>query len=299
MWLSKNEEFGNPSRSAEALPLLITLDLEIAPDHDLDEQQEILRTLREDLRGTPATVFVTGDAVDRFAEPVRELVDAGHEFGCHGLTHAFDEDFCRMPPARLQSLLAESTARINRVTGQRPRVFRGPRMATSADTQRALIDFGYAADFSVCPQRLDLFNCRGAHPGWLAAPRIPYRASSGSPYRRGDLPLTVVPLSTLGIPLISGSLFLFGLAAMKLLFRCLAAEARRTGAPLVYLFHSYEFTRYLGGSRRPPHQRLYTSDPARRLAMHRQFLRFMLEQRGVVPVTASAFLDRCQTAPAP
>ena len=285
--------------SSAVVPLLITLDLEIAQDHDLGEQQSVLSTLGADLATTPITVFVTGDAVERFAEPVRELAADGHEFGCHGLTHFPDEDFCRMPPTRVRSVLEESTARIVRTTGQRVRVFRGPRMATSADTQRALVDLGYAADFSVCPQRLDLLNCRGAHPGWLTAPRVAYRASANSPYRRGSLPLTVVPLNAIGIPLISGSLFLFGLAAMKFLFRCLLAEARLTGAPLVYLFHSYEFTRYLGGGKRPAHHRLYVRDPAHRLALHRQFLHFMLAQPGVVPVTASTFLDRCHAVAAP
>jgi peptidoglycan/xylan/chitin deacetylase (PgdA/CDA1 family) len=39
----------------------------------------------------PATYFVTGDTADRHPGAVRDLVAAGHELGCHGMTHeAFD-----------------------------------------------------------------------------------------------------------------------------------------------------------------------------------------------------------------
>lgn len=39
----------------------------------------------------PATYFTTGEVAERFPESVRALVEAGHELGCHGVTHtAFD-----------------------------------------------------------------------------------------------------------------------------------------------------------------------------------------------------------------
>jgi peptidoglycan/xylan/chitin deacetylase (PgdA/CDA1 family) len=41
--------------------------------------------------GVRATYFTTGEVAERFPAAVRALVDAGHELGCHGVTHtAFD-----------------------------------------------------------------------------------------------------------------------------------------------------------------------------------------------------------------
>lgn len=41
--------------------------------------------------GIPATYFTTGEVADRYPSAVRALVSAGHELGCHGVSHtAFD-----------------------------------------------------------------------------------------------------------------------------------------------------------------------------------------------------------------
>ena len=41
--------------------------------------------------GVRATYFTTGEVAERYPAAVRALVDAGHELGCHGVTHtAFD-----------------------------------------------------------------------------------------------------------------------------------------------------------------------------------------------------------------
>lgn len=37
--------------------------------------------------GVPATFFTTGDVAARFPNAVRQLLDDGHELGCHGMTH--------------------------------------------------------------------------------------------------------------------------------------------------------------------------------------------------------------------
>ncbi|HEY9227110.1 MAG TPA: polysaccharide deacetylase family protein [Gemmatimonadaceae bacterium] len=37
--------------------------------------------------GVPATFFTTGEVAERYPEAVRDVVKAGHELGCHGMTH--------------------------------------------------------------------------------------------------------------------------------------------------------------------------------------------------------------------
>ena len=105
---------------------------------------------------------------------------------------------------------------------------------------------GFLMDFSVSPRRLDFFNSRGAGPGSFFAPCRPYHPGIRTPFRKGDRKLLVVPLSCKGIPFLSGSLFLFGLSAMKALFKTLLIGAKRHGSPIVYLFHSYEYAEYTG-----------------------------------------------------
>ncbi len=49
----------------------------------------LLRVFRD--AGVLATYFTTGEVAERYPSAVEALVDAGHELGCHGVTHtAFD-----------------------------------------------------------------------------------------------------------------------------------------------------------------------------------------------------------------
>jgi peptidoglycan/xylan/chitin deacetylase (PgdA/CDA1 family) len=43
----------------------------------------------------PATFFTTGEVAERYPQSVRALVDAGHELGCHGMTHTAFTDLSR------------------------------------------------------------------------------------------------------------------------------------------------------------------------------------------------------------
>ncbi len=282
------------------ISLLVTADVEIASDHDLEEQGRILEELRADLGalGLPITLFATSEAAERYAGPLRRLQAAGHEVACHGVSHAPGEDYSRMPPEAARSHVAEATRRIAAVTGCAPRCFRGPRMTSSAAAQQALVEAGYIADFSVCSQRMDLLNSRGARLGWLVAPRRPYRPAADSPFRRGDVPLHVVPLSCAGVPFVSGLLYLAGLPAIKALFRLFLAEARRTGMPIVYLFHPYEFCARRRAEDGTPQTQgpkwlhhLYRRDRRRRYADTLTLFRYMLAPADVQTLTATAYVD--------
>jgi len=279
------------------LPFLITLDLELAPDHDLDEQRDVLGRLRREFGalGARITAFATAEAAELFAAELRRWVAAGHEIGCHGLDHALAEDYRRASFGRAHSWIAEASRRIERAVGARPRCFRGPRMETSAATQQALLAEGYLADFSVCPGRLDALACRSFSRGWLAAPRATYRPSWDSPFRRGSFPLWVVPTSSLGAPLSSGLRYLAGERVFGGVTRLLASEARARGGALVYLFHSYEFTRRTARSdRRPLHQRFYPRDPEERYQANRGVLRDVLALPGIESLPACAYLQRLE-----
>jgi peptidoglycan/xylan/chitin deacetylase (PgdA/CDA1 family) len=290
-------------RMDSPLPFLITLDLELARDHDLMEQREALTRMRADLTllGARSTVFTTAEAAELFAEELGEWRELGHEIGCHGLDHAPAEDYRRATLATAREWIAEASERIERALGpgSRPRCFRGPRMETSPATQQALLAEGYLADFSVCPGRFDAFACQSFEPGWLLAPRTPYRPCWDSPFRRGSFPLWVVPTSALGAPFSSGARYVAGSWLFAAFTELLALEARLRGGALVYLFHSYEFAsrNTWRPDDRPWHQRIYPRDPARRYRANLRLLERLLAQADVEPFTATEYLERLEGRP--
>lgn len=292
------------------VPFLITCDIETAWDHDLSQQNEIIRRLGRDLTslGITATFFTTAESAERFSAPLKEISRLGHELGCHGMDHSRKEDYSRIPAADSDPMIGRAVEIIEGALDSRPVSFRAPRMASSAGLQGALERHGFFMDFSVSPRRLDFFNSRGANLGSFFAPRCPYHPGRQSPFRKGDRKLLVVPLSCMGIPFLSGSLFLFGLSAMKVLFRALLFEAERHGSPIVYLFHSYEFTEYTediagcDGShpaadteKRKALHRLYTKDRERRYEDTLSLFRYILSFRSVRPMTGRAFYHYNET----
>jgi len=74
-------------------------------------------------RYVPATFFLCGYRIDQCPDTVRRMAAEGHELAIHGLTHTFlhnqSADFVR---AELEG----TAARIEDLTGLRPRLFRPP-----------------------------------------------------------------------------------------------------------------------------------------------------------------------------
>jgi hypothetical protein len=279
------------------------MDLEIAPDHDLAEQKNVLHRLRADLAtlGLPITVFCTAEAAGAFDREIGILKTAGHEIACHGVSHGAASNFGKLSLHECRDAIAESTACLREASGIQPRCFRGPGMTTSSITQRVLVEHGYEADFSVCSQRFDVLNSKGGCAGWLTSPRRPYHPREDSPFRKGDMPLLVVPLSCLGAPFLSGSLFLCGAGFMKAFFELLVDEARRIRKPIVYLFHSYEFSAYRGPARagdgkgaatakRKFLHGLYLRDRERRYETTRALFEHMLSKGRVKPMTGHEYV---------
>lgn len=195
-----------------------------------------------------STFFITARCVQEYPDDLQRMKTQGHEVGCHGLTHTDEEEYDRMPEAMQRAYIEEATSELESALGRPVRAFRSPRVKISAITLRILAERGYLVDSTVCSQRLDLVSSNLINKGWLLAPRRPYHPHHTNPFKRGDLPIWEVPVSALVVPFISGSLNVFGLRFMKILFRLLYTESRCTGKPIVYLAHPLEFTR--SGNRR-------------------------------------------------
>jgi peptidoglycan-N-acetylglucosamine deacetylase len=94
--------------------------------------------------GVTATYFTTGDVAERYPDAVRALVGAGHELGCHGVTHtAFD----RMNAATARWEIAESARRLR--TFAPVTSFRAPYLRFPERFVSLLEEHGFTLDSSL------------------------------------------------------------------------------------------------------------------------------------------------------
>jgi peptidoglycan/xylan/chitin deacetylase (PgdA/CDA1 family) len=225
------------------VPVLITWDIDPNIHFDLTQKRQALQTALELCRELeiPATFLFVAQEAASYPEEIAEMRRVGHEIGCHGLTHADEEEYDRMPAETQRIYIERATHLLEEQADTSITAFRGPRVKISSVTLKLLVEYGYLTDSSVCSQRLDLVSSNLINPGWLVAPRSPYHPHRDSAFKRGDLDILEVPVSALIAPFISSLLYVLKLPAMKMLFRLLYAEARRKEKPIVYLAHPEEF----------------------------------------------------------
>ena len=146
------EDFG-PERVPEVIKLNIAR-------QGLDRILSVLTT-----ESVKATFFVTTYFANHNHRILREMLEAGHEIGNHGLQHV------RKPPVTLKEQvenIEESTNVIEEVTGVRPCGYREPYLAITKDTITALMQVGYAYDSSVMGTWLPNKN------QWILVPSTPF-----------------------------------------------------------------------------------------------------------------------------
>jgi len=225
------------------VPVIITCDVDPTPESTISDKRDALEktsTLFDEF-GIKSTFFVVANIAKDYRPQIRDLLNKGHEIGCHGLSHDENEEYNNLPEETQRDYLTSATKILADITGQAVTSFRGPRVKTSHITQQILEELHYKADASVCSQRLDLLSSNLINTKWIFAPRLPYHPHHQNAFRRGERNLWVVPVSAIVLPFVSGMLYTFGLTFTKLMFRLLYKEARQTGKPIVYLLHPVEF----------------------------------------------------------
>lgn len=120
---------------------------------------------RENIR---ATCFTTGDTADRFPDCVKMLVAAGHELGCHGMTH---RAFSTLPPAIAAWEVEESVQRLRRFAAVTS--FRAPYLVFPDTYLGVLERAGFAVDSSQAK-----YKPRSMRPAPTALSRIPVSVTS-------------------------------------------------------------------------------------------------------------------------
>ena len=235
------------------IPVLITYDVHIT-NYPLEEiRRALYEVLKEQARiSSTATLFFPAEAARLLKAEVRELASAGHEIGCHGLTHRSGELYDRLGADDQMDRLRRATAELEDVVGGPVRAFRAPAFRISAATFRALDELGYDADLSINSQRLGLLSSDPWNFAWLIAPRTPYHPDGYSTWRSGRLRLWEIPLSCFILPFMSKTLMIFGLAMMHWFFRGLLAESSVTRKPIVFMTHPEELLADLNTLPRQP-----------------------------------------------
>ena len=241
----------NTTHKERKVPVIITADVDYSEHHTYDDKCRAFDRLIEttDHLNIKTTFFFVAREAEQVPLYPKALADAGHDVGCHGLTHGEEEEYDSMPATKQKEYLHQAADIISRLAGQKTVSFRAPRVKISSTAYGVLPEEGFIVDSSVCSQRFDLVSSNLFHYGWLRAPRTPYHPSKDSAFHRGDMDILVVPVSAMVAPFISSATYVLGPRIMKLFFRILLAESRRTGKPIVYLYHPYEFAAEIPGAK--------------------------------------------------
>jgi polysaccharide deacetylase family protein (PEP-CTERM system associated) len=129
-----------------------------------------------------ATFFFLGWVAERYPQLVRQVVQQGHEIGCHSYWH---RAIFRLSPSEFREDTQRAKDAIESAGGVRVRGYRAPSFSLVPGTEWAaeiLADLGFSYDSSIHPIRHDFYSN-------AAAPRFPHRLASGA--------ITELPIATI------------------------------------------------------------------------------------------------------
>jgi hypothetical protein len=167
----------------------------------------------------PGTFFVTGAFAEAEPDLVRQLADAGHEVGVHGLEHG--DDFANLEPAIAIDRLKRARQLVEAASGQGAVGMRTPRLRNCLAF--VVRDAGFSYDAS-------------PHPTWIPGRYFGLRFRR-VPWQKGGI--TKVPISVLPGLRMPVSWLWFQLVGPRL--GLLGARLALIGAPYLHLyFHPWE-----------------------------------------------------------
>lgn len=189
-----------------------------------------------------STFFFTGYIAKLIPEVVKMVIPNGHEVGSHGMSHERIDGFDLMTIDNQILNLKTSKKILEDITGNEVVSFRAPALRVSKNTVIALEESEYLIDSSIASQRFDMFMSFGGLKklNWLFAPRLPYRASKKSIFKRGYSNIVEVPLSASFIPYVGTTLRIFPWIS-KYQRKILSLESSLIGKPIVFDVHPNEF----------------------------------------------------------
>ena len=188
------------------------------------------------------TFYFTGMFAEQSPESVELVKEHGHEIGCHGYDHSPERAFDVLGYEEQVNELKKAKRVIEGVAGG-IESFRAPMLRINEDTVRALEETGFKSDSSVASQRFDGPLTFGSKKKlkWLIAPRKPYLLSYDSVVKSGSSNILEILISAALFPFI-GTTMRISPFILKILQKYLYRESKKTGKPIVFLFHPNEIT---------------------------------------------------------
>lgn len=219
--ISKNRQSINTGRrvSKEALPQL----LNIYSKYDIC-----------------STFYFTGTFAQRNPDAVDLVKANGHEIGCHSYSHKVQHSLDLLSVKEQYIHLTKAKKVLEDIAGT-VKSFRAPALRLGDSTIKILEKLGFNTDSSVCPQRFDgPFTFGSARKlRWLYAPREVYHPNYSNPYIQGSSKLLEIPISAFLLGY-QGTTMRIVPRINDLVGEISYRESRKTGRPIVFLFHPNE-----------------------------------------------------------
>ena len=194
--------------------------------------------------GIKATFFVVADVIDNYPGLVEEIVDRGHEIGCHGLHHecAIDPETkeAKFTKEEYKEMILEAKEKLEDVYGEEVIGFRAPGAYIGGWVLDVLEEIGFKYDSSVAKN--SLYNKTDSELKGVGTE--PYHPKEGSlePGGQGDLiemPWPYWKVGPLKVPTAGGpTVRLFGKWVVK---RGLKQSLKRGDS--VFYFHPLDIAR--------------------------------------------------------
>ncbi len=183
-----------------------------------------------------ATFFIVGELIPRVPDLVAEIAAAGHEIGCHGMSH---RPLNALVPDDLRAELASYAKAISFLPDVVVKGFRAPTFSLDNETRWAvpiLHEFGYEYDSSIFPVRNYLYGVTDCPPTpyQLGAQDVTQPDPEG---RLWEFPMSAWRCGGWKMP-ISGGFYLR--ATPWPVLRTLLRKVNASGAPFVIYLHPWE-----------------------------------------------------------
>lgn len=214
----------------EAMARVVSRDSWAGMEYRCENNVHRLLALLEEAK-VRGTFFILGWIAERSPQLIREIAAAGHEIGCHGMSHRLiykqsREEF-RDETRRSKQLLEDLVGH----------PVRGYRAASFSIVNRSLwaldelIDAGFAYDSSVFPVRHDNY-------GIPDAPLSPFEITAPSGRTLVEFPMSVARWGALRLPVSGGGYF--RIFPYWLTRSSLARINQRERRPFVFYLHPWE-----------------------------------------------------------
>jgi polysaccharide deacetylase family protein (PEP-CTERM system associated) len=186
----------------------------------------ILRILER--HGVRATFFVVGWIAERHPEIVHEIIDYGHEIGCHSYWH---RPIYELDPETFREDTFKAKAILEKIANRRITAYRAPSYSITKKSLWALDilkEAGFTTDSSIFPIWHDTYGIPGS-------PRFPYTHAA---QQIDEYPISTAVFFGRNIPIAGGGYFrLFPYWFSRL---ALKRINQKDGKPFIFYLHPWE-----------------------------------------------------------